>query len=91
MDVWGAWFRSLWDKHHDEYVLLMIAFTGAMMTLHVLHHSGDRELIAFGREMTVGALTCLYGFLRGKKTEPGDTTSLALKVTTPPLPSANGG
>lgn len=66
-ETWGQWLRRNIDQHHTEYVLLSIFAFGAFYTLHVSHDpTTDSSLIAFGREVTVGALTCLYGFMKGQ-------------------------
>lgn len=64
-ETFSEWFRRMVDAHHDVYVLMGMAIFGSLFTLHVAHHAGDKELVQFGREMTIGSLTCLFGFLKG--------------------------
>lgn len=66
-ETWRQWFQRLIDQHHTEYVLLSIFAFGAFYTLHVSHDAGsDKDLITLGREVTVGSLACLYGFMKGQ-------------------------
>lgn len=60
-------------NEHFTVLVLVPMFVGCLfVTLHMTHHSADKENISWAREMTGGVMGAIYLALRGSKSGGGD-------------------